>query len=200
MPRARVLAAISLAFVPSILALSWPAEADPAGASAAAAKHDPDNVTAISETMNAIALGTERFVAKDVNGAIGHFRRAAILSPRDPLPRYMLAQAHLAAGRVTDAEAALRDARDLPETKRPSVRARVLFAYADVLERQKKWAEAKEAWRAYAEHAAKQEDAGVFPGSSAARLDAIDKILDAEKGWAAVRDRAAAEKSASPKR
>ena len=70
------------------------------------------------------------------------------------------------------------------------------FLRADIAERQKKWDQAKLAWQAYTEHAAKMgADAGAFPQTGAERLKAIQKVMDLEKAYAPVRERIAAEKA-----
>lgn len=160
-------------------------------------RYDPDNVVAISLFMETVAKGTERFRAKDVTGAIDAYKKATQLSPRNPLGHYLLAEVYLSQGNFGEAEPALKQAQEVSDSKNPSLRSRVLFLSADMKERQKKWAEAKTAWQAYAEHAAKFADAGAFPQTAAERLKAIQKVLDGEAKMVAVRERIAAEKSAA---
>jgi phosphosulfolactate synthase (CoM biosynthesis protein A) len=74
----------------------------------------------------------------------------------------------------------------------------VLFLAADLQERQKHWDKAKAAWQAYVEHSARFSDAG-SPQSGAERLKAIQKVMDMEKPYAAVRERIAAEKDGGAK-
>jgi tetratricopeptide (TPR) repeat protein len=155
-------------------------------------KYDPENVTAISQYMETIVLGTSLFVAKDYTAAIDTFKKAAQLSPKHPLAHYLLAEAYLQANNVGEAEAAITSAAEGSDPKKaPALRSRVLFLVADIQERQKKWEQAKVAWQAYADHAAKFADAG-FPQTGAERLNAIQKVLDKEKAYVAVRERIAA--------
>jgi hypothetical protein len=51
-------------------------------------------------------------------------------------------------------------------------------------------------WTAYGDYAAKHADAGTHPGTAAARLAAIDKLLALEKATEGVRARIEAEKDA----
>jgi tetratricopeptide (TPR) repeat protein len=144
--------------------------------------------------METIAKGNERFAAKDQTGAIDIYKKAIQLSPRNPLGHYLLAEAYLAAGNVPEAEAAIQMAYE-GDSKNAAVRAHVLFVRADIFERQKKWEEAKAAWQAYIEHAAKLSDAGGYPQTGAERVKALQKVVDLETAYAAVRERIAAEKA-----
>ena len=158
-------------------------------------RYDPDNVRAISQYMETIAKANERFAAKDTTSAIDSYRKAVQLAPRNPLGHYLLAEAYLSAGNTGEAEAAITQAYEADQ-KNAILRSHVLFLRADISERQKKWDEAKLAWQAYMEHAAKLgADAGAFPQSGAERLKAIQKVVELEKAYAAVRERIAAEKA-----
>ena len=174
------------------------AEKKPAAHADAGDRHDPDNVTGISVTMETLAKGIDKLAAKETPAAIDLFKKAIALSPKDPFAHYLLGEGYLVANNHAEAAAAFRAASELPEGKNAALRSRVLFALADVLERQKKWPEAKAAWQAYAEHASKHADAG-FPATSAARLQVIEKLLEREKAYVAVRERIAAEKDAGKK-
>lgn len=158
-------------------------------------KHDPDNITAISQYMETIAKGNERFVAKDHTTAIDTYKKAIQLSPRNPLAHLLLTEAYLATGNLGEAEAAIQQAYEA-DSKNATLRGHVLLARADVFERQKKWDQAKLAWQAYTEHASKLgADAGGYPQTGAERLKAIQKMLDLDKAYAVVRERIAAEKA-----
>lgn len=166
-------------------------------AAAAETRHDPDNVTGISQAMEAVAKGNERFVAKDLPGAIDLYRKSIQLNPKSPLAPYLLGEAQLASGNVSEAEAAFKQAEELSDARNPQLRSHVLFVVADVYERQKKWPQAKAAWQTYAEHAAKYADAGAFPQSATSRLEAIESVTKLEAQMVEVRARIAAEKMAA---
>ncbi|HVH41906.1 MAG TPA: tetratricopeptide repeat protein [Labilithrix sp.] len=165
-----------------------------AGQADKAEKYDPDNVTAISQYMETVVKGTERYVAKDHTAAIDTYKKAIQLSPRNPLAHYLLAEAYLAANNLGEADAAIAQAYEA-DSKTATVRSHVLFLRAAIFERQKKWDDAKVAWQAYTEHAAKSGDAGVFPQTGAERVRAIQKVVELEKAYVAVRERIAAEKA-----
>lgn len=178
---------------PLALAAEPPAKpAKPAGEK----KYDPENVTAISRYMETVVKGTELFKDKDTTGAIDTYKKAVQLNPRHPAAYLLLSDAYLSTGNVGEAEAAIEQAYE-GDTKDALLRAHVLFVRADLLERQKKLAEAKTAWQAYTEHAAKLGDAGVSLQTGAERVKAIQKVLEMEKAYAAVRERIAAEKAAA---
>ncbi len=192
---------VVLAFaVPAIALVPLVASGEPKPKPAAKAadkndKYDPENITAISQYMETIAKGNERFAAKDSTGAIDTYKKAIQLSPKDPLAPYLLAEAYLASGNMGEAEAAIQQAYEA-DTKNALVRSHVLFLRADIAERQKKWEQAKTAWQAYAEHAAKLgADAGGYPQTAAERVKVIQKVMDLEKAYAGVRERIAAEKA-----
>lgn len=169
-----------------------PAKASP---DAGEARYDPDNVTAISQAMETLVKGIEKYNTKDYTGAIDVFKKAIQLNPRYPLGQYLLGEAYLATNNLPEAEAAFKAAEEVSDSKNPLVRSHVLFAVADVYERQKKWELASKAWQTYTEHAAKLgPDGGGHPQSGAARLKAVDDYLKLDKQYEIVRLRIAAEK------
>ena len=161
-------------------------------------RYDPENVTAISQAMETLVKGNEKYNAKDYPGAIDLYKKAIQLNPRMALAHYVLGEAHLATNNLGEAEAAFKAAEETNEPKFPLVRSHILFAVADCYERQKKWEQARTAWQVYAEHAAKLgNDGGAFPQSSAARIKAIDDYMKLDKQYEIVRQRIAAEKADS---
>ena len=161
-------------------------------------RYDPDNISAISQYMEAIVKGNDAIQAKNVTGAVDHYKKAVQLNPKHPLGLYLLGEAYLLNNNVAEAEAAFLQAQETADSKNPMLRGHVLFAVADVYERQKKWPEAKAAWQAYLEHASRlSADSGAHAASGVARKDMVDKAIEREKAYAAVRERIAAEKAAS---
>ena len=199
--RRRALSLVLALTVPAIalVPLAASGEPKPKTAKPSEKEYDPDNVVAISQFMETIGKGNERFIAKDTTAAIDAYKKAIQLSPRNGLGYYLLAEAYLVNGNLPEADAALQQAIETTDaTKSPAMRARVLFLTADVKERQKKWADAKLAWQAYAEQAAKSPgggDAGVYPQSGVERIKALQRVLDLDKAYAAVRERIASEKA-----
>lgn len=159
------------------------------------AKYDPENVTALSQHMETLLKGIEKYQHKDFTGAVDTFKRAIQMNPKHPLGPYLLGEAYLGMANLGEAEAAFRQAEDVADSRNPTLRGQVLFAVADCYERQKKLDQAKLAWERYAEHAAKFADSGAHPASAAARLKAIDDVVKQEKAYEIVRQRIAAEKA-----
>ncbi|HEX7665158.1 MAG TPA: tetratricopeptide repeat protein [Polyangiaceae bacterium] len=156
---------------------------------------DPNNVTGLSQVVAIVQKGNEKYVAKDVQGAIDQYRKAIAVAPKNPLGHYALGVALVAAGNPQEAELSLKKAVELGEGQ-PATRARALFAIADLKDRQKKWEEAKTAWQAYADFVTKRADAG-FAESGKANVEALDDMLKQDKIYEGVRDRVAAEKLAA---
>jgi tetratricopeptide (TPR) repeat protein len=175
-----------------------PKPAKPAASANPSDHYDPDNVTAISQYMETLNKGTERYLAKNVNDAIDLYKKAIVLNPKNPLGPYLLGQAYLAQDNMGEAEAAFKTAVESSDSKNFALRARVLFALADCYEREKKWELARATWQTYAETLPKVGDGGgAHPESVAARLKAIDEAMKLDKSYQVVRERIAAEKSAA---
>jgi tetratricopeptide (TPR) repeat protein len=180
------------------------ASADAAGKKKDAAfhpDHDPNNVTGLSEAVEICAQGNKKFEDKDVQGAIDAYRKAIALAPKNPLGHYFLGVALLAAGNAQEAEISFNQAVSVGESN-PGVKARALFALADLKERQKKWEEAKAAWQTYADYVTKHSDAG-YAESGQTKMLAVDDMLKQDKAYDVVRERIAADKAdggAAPKK
>jgi len=186
------LAAPALVLVP-IAAASGDTSSDAKPAPDAGVKRDPDNKTALAEWMDRCLKGNAKYLAHDIPGAIELYRQAIQLAPKRPLPHYLLAEAELGAGNLSDAEAALSDAEQTSDDRDPNVRGKILFVIADTKEREKKWDDAKAAWKVYADYAAKHSDAGMTPATPPARIQAIDDMLKQDKAYDVVRQRIADE-------
>jgi tetratricopeptide (TPR) repeat protein len=184
----RTCAAAALALAVPVAVLGAP----PAKSDSGAVRHDANNVTGISGAMEAIVAGSAKYEQKDFAGALELFTKATKLAPRNALAFYCVGAAQLANGNLPDAEAAFRQADSVGDAT-PSVKAKALFAIADVLERQKKYEDAKAAWQRYLDFAGKT-DAGAFPASGTARVTALDEVIKLDKAYEVVRQRIAAEK------
>lgn len=193
--------AVALA-VPALVLFPFAAadaqKAKPRTAPSGEAKHDPENVTALSQAMETVLEGNKKYLAKDYAGALDIYKKALVLNPRMALAHYLAGETFLALGNLGEAEAAFKAAEEVTTPKEPLVRSHVLFALADCYEREKKWEDARKAWQVYGEHAAKLgADAGAMahPASGVARLKAIDDYLALDKKYEIVRQRIAAEKA-----
>lgn len=148
---------------------------------------------------DACTQGNTKYAARDFAGAIEAYRQAIELDPKNPLGHYLLGEAQLAAGNLTEAEAAWnRASLESGDTHganvspaAATVRARILFVLADLKERQKKWDDAKAAWQMYLDWAAKYPNAGAFPASAQSRQQVIDTMQKLDTSYAVVRQRIA---------
>lgn len=140
----------------------------------------------------AVADGIAKYAARDFAGAVAAFQKAIEADPKNPLGHYFLGEAQLAAGNLTEAEAAwTRASLEATSSKDPAVRARVLFVLADLKERQKKWDEATAAWQMYLDWAAKYPEAKAFTGSGQSRQQMIAAMQKQDKAYEVVRQRIA---------
>lgn len=157
-------------------------------------KYDPDNKTHISKFMETIVAANAKATSRDFPGATELYRKAIQLAPSNPLGHYLLAEVQLVQGNVSEAEASLNQADNVGE-KAPNIKIKVLFVLADVKEQQKKWDDARAAWKRYTDYTASH-DAGViaFPSSAAARIQAMDDMLKQDRAYDVVRERIAVEK------
>jgi tetratricopeptide (TPR) repeat protein len=192
---------VPFAFVQVVSAAGDKAEKvdKPASKPAAAARdggkrYDPDNTRAISQYMEQLTRANAKLVAKDVQGALEAYRAAIPLAPRNPLGHFYLGAAHLANNDLAEAQAAYEQAEGLSDDRNPNLRGKILFALADLKERQKKFEEARAAWQVYTEYAQKHEDAGTHAQTGASRMQALDDVLKMAKQYQQVRERIAAEK------
>ena len=139
-----------------------------------------------------IAQGNAKYAARDFEGAIAQYRKAIDLSPHEGMAHYLLGEAFEAAGNLPEAEGAWSRAALETGEKDPGLRAKILFVTADLRERQKKWEDAKAAWQAYLDFAAKNPDAGVFVSSAQSRQQVMDTVIKQDKIDEVVRQRIAA--------
>jgi tetratricopeptide (TPR) repeat protein len=139
----------------------------------------------------ACADGNTKYAARDFPAAIEAYRKAIEHDPKNPLGFYLLGEAQLAGGNLTEAEASWNRASLEAGEKEPALRAKILFVLADLKERQKKWDEARAAWQVYLDWASKYPNAGAFPGSAQSRQQVIDTVVKLDKAYAVVRQRIA---------
>lgn len=164
---------------------------------AAAKRHDANNVSALSESMEAVVAGAQKFVDKDVDGAIQLFRKAVKLQPRNAIAQYSLGEALLSQGKLEEAEAPLMAADDASGATSPA-KARILFVLASDKERLHKWDDAKEIWHRYQELGQGRADAGVWPESAAERMKVVEAWAKLDAAYAIVRARIAGDAGAAP--
>ncbi len=146
----------------------------------------------LRDYASACAQGNAKYAARDFAGAIELYRKAIDLAPHRSLAPYLLGEAEVAAGSLSEAEATWSHAVLETSEKEPALRARLLFVTADLKEREKKWDEAKAAWQAYLDWVGRFPDGGGFPASAQSRLQVIDTMLKQDKMYEIVRQRIAA--------
>jgi len=183
--RALFLIAATLVLAPSALA---------DGDRGSTKKHD-DSASAASkggpspEYRKACDAGNAKYAARDFQGAIDQYRKAIELSPKQALGFYLLGEAQLASGSLTEAEAAWTRAALESGQQDPTIHARALFVLADLKERQLKWDEARAAWQVYLDWASRYPNANAFPGSGQSRQQVIDSMKRQDKAYDIVRQR-----------
>ncbi len=112
------------------------------------------------------ADGSTKYAARDFAGAVASFQKAIEVDPKNPLGHYFLGEAQLAAGNMTEAEAAWNRASLEASEKDPALRAKILFVLADLKERQHKWDDARAAWQVYLDWVAKYREARATPAAA----------------------------------
>jgi tetratricopeptide (TPR) repeat protein len=158
-------------------------------------KHDDDSSSGAgksgpsSDYKKTCDAGNAKYAARDFPGAIEQYRKAIELNPKQPLGFYLLGEAQLAAGSLTEAEAAWGRAALQSGDEDPGLHARVLFVVADLKERQLKWDEARAAWQVYLDWASRNPKANAFPGSAQSRQQVIDSMKKQEKDYEVVKQR-----------
>jgi tetratricopeptide (TPR) repeat protein len=139
--------------------------------------------------IDVVNQGSVKYVGKEIPAAIDFFRKATQLQPGNPLGYYLLGEALLGSGSLPDAEAAWLQGEQVAASGPPSVHAKLLFVIADLRERQGRWTDAKAAWKRYADFAAQNTDAGVFPASAEARIRDIEAMQKQNRDYVIVRKR-----------
>ncbi len=143
------------------------------------------------EYVKACAQGNAKYAARDFAGAAEAFQKAIELDPDQPLGQYLLGEAELATGNLTEADAAWTRASNQSAEGDAALHARTLFCLADLKERLKKWDDARAAWQVYIDWANRFPAANAFPVSGQSRQQAIDAMLKQDRLYEVVRRRIA---------
>lgn len=146
-------------------------------------RRDPKGVKGISPYMEQIVKGDHAYVARDFDGAIEAYREAIKLEPERALGHYRVGAAQLAKGDQKEAEAAFVNGLRFV-AKDGTLKAKLIFALADLRERQKNNDEAIGRWKEYSKNAEDDREAITYPATATervARNEAWKKALvDAE--------------------
>lgn len=174
-----------------VLALGSPAldadAQDSSGAAAGPAKGATPEPT--SDYGGACARGNAKYALRDFPAAVVDYHSAIEIDPKNPLAHYLLGEAQLAAGNITDADASWKRAAAYSGERDPALRARILFVIADLKERQWRWDGAKAAWQTYQNWTSRFPNTAAYPASARSRQLAIDAMLRQENAYEVVRRR-----------
>jgi tetratricopeptide (TPR) repeat protein len=132
-------------------------------------RRDPKGVKGISPYLELVNKGDRAYVARDFDGALTAYREAIQAEPQNPLGHYRAGGAQLAKGDQKEAEAAwisgLRFA-----GQDGTLKAKLLFALADLRERQRNSDEALARWKDYAKTAEDYKEATTYPATATERV------------------------------
>lgn len=151
------------------------AAAKPAAPAAAAkpadgVKRDPRGVKGISPFWELILKGDRAYVARDLDGALAAYREAQKLEPQNAAAHYRLGEVQLAKGDQKEAEAAF-VAGTQCVGKDATLRAKLIFALADLRERQQSSDDAISRWQLYAKVAVENKEAVAYPATATERIN-----------------------------
>jgi tetratricopeptide (TPR) repeat protein len=190
------------------LAQDKKAKADEPTTGADGVKRDPKGIKGISPYMELVAKGDRAAVARDFDAAIAAYREAIQKDPQNPLGHYRVGSAQLAKGDQKEAELAF--VAGLRFVGRDgTLKAKLIFALADLRERQKSYDEAIARWKEYLQSAAEMKEATSYPATATERVTRIEawKKLQADSAEVKTRiekrlkeaDEAARKSAADPK-
>lgn len=132
-------------------------------------RRDPKGIKGISPYMEQIAKGDRAYVARDFDGAIQSYREAIKMDPEKALGHSRVASAQFAKGDQKEAEAALVNGLRFVG-KDGTLKAKLIFALADLRERQKNNDEAIGRWKEYSKNAEEMKEAITYPASATERV------------------------------
>ena len=163
-----------------LLSLTAHAGAEPATAAttntprAAELRRDPQGSKGISPFFEALKRGDNALAARDFEAAIVAYRDAVAKDGENPLGQYRLGEAQILKGELHEAEVAFSTGLRLVASGSPSLKAKLLFALADVRERQKAYDEASVQWTEYEAFTTGQKAARGFSTSATERKRALE--------------------------
>lgn len=153
-------------------------------------RHDPKGVKGISPYLEQINKGDRSYVARDFDGAIAAYREAIKSDPEKALGHYRVGAAQLAKGDQKEAEvefvAGLRFV-----GHDGTLKAKLIFALADLRERQKNNDEAIGRWKEYSKNAEDEKEAITYPATATERVTRNETWKQLLVDGAAVKERIA---------
>lgn len=149
----------------------------------------PVTSTGATPYSAAIQKGDSAYVARDFDAAVSAYREELQKNPNGTGAHYRLGQAQLAKGDSAEAEASWQTALRFVAND-AALKSKVLFALADLKERDKAYDDAIARWKAYQEHAQAQPNAkGIHLATAAERLKRLEEWKANTEASAAVKAR-----------
>jgi tetratricopeptide (TPR) repeat protein len=145
------------------------AKADAPSVGSDGVRRDPKGVKGISPYLEIINKGDRAYVARDFDGAIAAYREAIQAEPQNALGHYRVGAAQLAKGDQKEAEAAFTDGLRFVG-RNGSLKGKLIFALADLRERQKANDEAIARWKDYSKNAEDEKEAITYPATATERV------------------------------
>jgi tetratricopeptide (TPR) repeat protein len=128
-------------------------------------RRDPKGI----KYMDLIVKGDHAYLARDFDGAIAAYREAIKAEPEKALAHYRVGAAQLAKGDQKEAEAAFLNGLRFVG-KDGTLKGKLIFALADLRERQKNNDEAIARWKEYSKNADDDKEAIVYPATATERV------------------------------
>jgi tetratricopeptide (TPR) repeat protein len=119
--------------------------------------------------LELIGKGDRAYVARDFDGAIAAYREAIKSEPENALGHYRAGAAQLAKGDQKEAEAAFVNGLRFVG-KDGTLKGKLIFALADLRERQKNNDEAIGRWKEYSKNAEDEKEAFTYPATATERI------------------------------
>lgn len=132
-------------------------------------KRDPKGIKGITPYLELIVKGDRAYVARDFDGAIAAYREAIQKEPQNALGHYRIGSAQLAKGDQKEAEAAWVAGMRFV-AKDGTLKGKLIFALADLRERQKNNDEAVGRWKEYAKSSEQDKEALTYPATATERV------------------------------
>lgn len=133
------------------------------------ARRDPKGRTGISPFMELVIKGDRAYLARDFDLASATYREAIQLEPQNPLGHLRMGSTQLTKGDPKEAEAAFATGLRFAGAD-GALKAKLLFALAELQERQGKSDEAVARWKEYAKTAEDYKEAVTYPATATERI------------------------------
>lgn len=155
-------------------AAAKPDAAKPDVAKPAEVRRDPLGIKGMSPFTEALKRGDGAVLARDLEGALAAYRDALSKEPGNALGDYRLGEVQLLKGDLEQAESAFSAGLRAVAATNLGLKAKLLFALADLHERQKAYDEASAQWTEYEAFTTEQKDAQGFPASGSERKKVVE--------------------------